>query len=161
MSAINCLENGSEHRYGLWEEINDGKEGCRTCEKCGFQRILPMSSEVAEQIRKQKEALVFISAFHKVDINDPYIVGYLYTFLDDYINYLSEEHKNALLDMMENIEKSDHINYQNATFISQLSTSLRKNAIEEFYDTFDEFKNFNADMLECILHINEMNDYHR
>lgn len=161
MSAVNCIEKGSEHRYGLWEEINEGKEGCRTCQECGFQRVLSMTEDIAEQIRKQKEALIFLSAFQKLDKNDTYILGYLYTILDDYVNYLGNEHKNTLLTIMEDVAKADSVDYQNATFISLLSTFLKTNAFNEFYDTLDEFKDFNADMFERVFSTSEIEGYHR
>lgn len=161
MNTINCLENGSEHRYGLWNEINDGKEGCKTCEKCGFQRVLPMTENIAKQIKMQKEAIIFFNAFQKLDKNDTYMLGYLYTILEDYINYLSSDKKSTLLTIMDSVAKSDSINYQNAAFIHQLSASLKDNFTDEFYDTFDEFKNFNSELFESILNVNEINNYHR
>ena len=59
----NYCESG-KHQYGQWSQENE--KGIRICIKCNYKEILPINDTIKEEIKKQKEALIFFKAFQKV-----------------------------------------------------------------------------------------------
>ena len=99
MENVNCNELNLGHRYGLWG-YESNNEVSRVCDKCGYVEILPVTSEVLEEIknqiktseqRKQDNEIAsrLINAFATLSINDSNLIGYLNVVLRDSFDYLN------------------------------------------------------------------------
>lgn len=151
MNIVNCNEKNEQHHYGLWATNEDKTKCYRTCEKCGFQRILAPTDEILHEIKMQEEAFLFFKAFQQIDKNDEYAIGYLNIILDDYINYLGKKNLTILINKMKEIEQSDNISMQNSIFLNYLQSYISLNNMEAFEDTLAQLQNYNKDLFESIL----------
>lgn len=157
MNIVNCIDHGRQHRYGLWNEIENGTKGCRTCEKCGFQRILPMTEEISDQIQKQKEAVLLLKKLKEIDLSDKNIIGYLYAFLEDYTCYLDKVGKSELIGLMKQLAVSDYISMENATYIEGLSLPIESENDDALKEQLDIFYEYNKQIFSTLLET-EMNE---
>lgn len=116
---------------------------------------VPVTTEILEEIKKQIEAEKLFIAFCQLNNEDENIIGYLDLMLNDYINFLTPENKNILINKMAEIKLSSRIDNQNISHLHNLETSLKENDIETFYDTLDEFHTYNIPLFENTLSNNE------
>lgn len=113
---------------------------------------VPLTKEILEEQKKQIKAnSIFEEINQKISLNNEHIIGYIYLIIDDYLNYLYPTNLNKLINIMKQLEEKKHINEENTNYIKQLRINLEKrlssNITEEelnqFYDIFDSFENYN------------------
>lgn len=159
MDKRNCEEIG--HTYGVWKIDEENSQAIRYCKECQFKRVLPISESILEQIKKQKEASLFIKAFQKVDNQDVNIIGYLYTILDDYIHFLDENELELLVHKMQEIKDEESIGMDNSLYINYLCSYLQNENMEAFEDTLNLFHSYNEPYFASFLEPNHSNGHHR
>ena len=126
---------------GVWY-INNNM-ACRKNRNNDKTIVVPLTEEILEQINKQNIAEKELSKFLKTNNNDNKIIGKLWAFLEEYINYISYESKESLIFKMQEIELIDGMNENNVNFIHLLYTQLIQNDMESFENTLEQFFNFN------------------
>lgn len=144
MNNIDCTSNGFEHSYGLWS-IND-VGACRTCIKCGFNRVLPISDEIEEQIQKQREALVLLDKLDSIAETDGNIIGYLCAYLQRYVNFLDNDGKKKLASLMKKISLSSFVGIEDANCLSDLFNAIQMND-ENFDEKLNTFFDYSLENL--------------
>lgn len=117
---------------------------------------VPVTTEILEEIKKQIEAEKLFIAFCQLNNEDENIIGYLDLMLNDYINFLTPENKNILINKMKEIELSSRLDNQNISHLHNLETNLKENDIEAFYDNLDDFHTYNIPLFENALSNNEI-----
>lgn len=116
---------------------------------------VPVTTEILEEIKRQLEADKMLTAFTQLNVNDTNIIGYLNLMLSDYINFLTPETKNTLINKMKEIELSPQLDEQNISHIQNLKNQLATNNIEEYYNALDNFQAYNIPLFENALANNE------
>lgn len=106
---------------------------------------IPATTEILKIIKKQMEANIEAKKiFHKVDLNNKHILAYLYLLLDQYINFLESDNLNYLINLMQQLEKSEHIDSNNISYINKLRISYQSKDIENFNDLLEQFETYNS-----------------
>lgn len=159
MDKRNCEEIG--HTYGVWKLDDEKGYAIRYCKECHFERVLPINESILEQIKKQKEASLFMQAFKKVDNKDVNVIGYLYTILDDYIHFLDENELDFLVHKMKELESEESIGLDNSLYINYLCSYLQNENIEAFEDTLNQFHSYNNLYFASLLTPNHSSGHHR
>ena len=146
----NQTMNGNiEHEYpkgiwckGIWCIDNTNPNMAL---KISGEKIIkvPLTKEILEEIKRQIEANKLFKFFQQVNINNEHIIGYLNLILDDYVNFLDTDNLNNLIIEMTKLEKVDHIDTTNILYITKLRTCLETNKTETFYETLEQFQNYN------------------
>lgn len=139
---MSCVDN--KHQYGLWNIDDQNNVAFRSCDNCGYREEFKATEEYHQEIKKQKEAALFLQAFQVVENQDEHVIGYLNVILDDYVNYLGRDSLNLLIAKMESLGTSDKLDVQNAVFVIQLQQFLRLNNMEAFQDGLEQFQKYNA-----------------
>lgn len=158
MGKRNCEELG--HNYDSWMITEDEKSAFRICKDCGFQRILPMNEDLRKQIKKQKEASLFLKAFQLVQADDKMSVGYLNLMLDEYIYSLSSKEQELLLVKMKEIAESNMVSTENAIQISCLYSDFQEGNIEAFEDHLEQFQAYNESYFKSMLEESRLGFHH-
>lgn len=144
------MTNYQSQPEGIWiinEEANTAyriQNGVK-----GIER--PVTTEILSEIKKQIEAEKYFQLFEKLDIQDDKMIGYLNFMLDDYYNYLSLDNQKKFMSKMHIIPDSNFIDVQNAFYIQKLCANLEKKDIDSFYDSLEEFQEYNQPYFEKIL----------
>lgn len=157
-NSVSCVDN--QHQYGLWNIDDKNNIAWRACEKCGYQENFIATDEYHQEVKKQKEAAVFLEAFQMVENTDEHMIGYLNVILDDYVSYLGKDSLNSLITKMESLGKADVLDMQNTAYVNYLHQYLRVNNIEAFLDTLEQFQEYNTSYLASILNNEESNVRH-
>jgi len=141
--------NEENHQYGLWY-TNDLNQCCRDCLNpgCGYTEVLPKDDDKDSELRKQKEASIFFKAFQNVSNEDENLIVYLNLILSDYVNYLDLESLSALTNRMHHITKYlETIDVHSSRYVYTLREQFISKNMESFYDTLEEFQNYNQNSL--------------
>lgn len=161
MENVNCNELNLGHRYGLWG-YESNNEVSRVCDKCGYVEILPVTSEVLEEIknqiktseqRKQDNEIAsrLINAFATLSINDSNLIGYLNVVLRDSFDYLGDSQnkmiKEILLVKLEEIKNNSNLTVENTEFLAKFIVSINESNIKDFYDVYEDFYKHNEDLI--------------
>lgn len=121
---------------------------------------IPLNTEILEEMKKQLEASKVFNAFQQVSLDNVHIIGYLNLILDDYVNFLDKDSLTKLLTKMKQIEETNYLDPQNATYINHLRTSLEIDNIENFYDALEQFQSYNSEYFASILENNKVSKIH-
>lgn len=111
----------------------------------GITITVPATTEILKTIKLQMEAnLIAKKIFEKISIDNENIIAYLYLLLDQYINFLEADNLDYLINMMQKLEESTHIDADNISYINKLRTSYQLHDNENFNDLLEQFGNYNA-----------------
>lgn len=145
----------SEYPQGIW--CLDKTNPDMAVKVVGANKIIsvPVTTEILGEIKKQIEAEKIFMAFSQLNNEEENIIGYLDLILNDYINFLTPDSKNVLINKMKEIELSSQIDNQNIFHLKNLETGLKENDIEKFYDALDEFHTYNVPLFENAFSNNE------
>lgn len=128
--------------YLIYDENNNVMMAQRTSN--GVTIKVPATTEILKMIKKQMEANAEAKKiFEKVSPNNEHIIAYLYLLLDQYIDFLESDNLSYLINMMQQLEKSEHIDNNNTTFINRLRISYQEKDSENFNDILEQFEAYN------------------
>lgn len=139
------MENTNNYRVqpeGVW--IIDGEKNIAFRIKGGLKVEIPNpmnSPEILEEIKKQNEAESYFKLFPEVSMHNEMIIGYLNFMLDDYYNHLCVEHQKEFLKYIQSI--SHLFEDKNSFYLQRICTCLKKNNLDEFFDTKEAFQLYN------------------
>lgn len=124
---------------GIW--IIDEEKNTAFRMKGGIKVELPITTEILEEVKKQIEAEKYFNLFQDVKDKNEMIIGYLKMMLGDYYNYLSHHHQKEFLQQIQSI--SHLVDDKNSSYLQEISTCLKKQNLDAFYDVAEEFQQYN------------------
>ncbi len=124
---------------GIW--IIDEEKNTAFRMKGGIKVELPITTEILEEVKKQIEAEKYFNLFQDVKEKNEMIIGYLKMMLGDYYNYLSHHHQKEFLQQIQSI--SHLVDDKNSSYLQEISTCLKKQNLDAFYDVNEEFQQYN------------------
>ena len=141
------INPNNAHSENIWYLIYDENTKEMMAQKTsnGTTIKIPATTEILKIIKKQMEANIEAKKiFHKVDLNSEHILAYLYLLLDQYINFLESDNLNYLIKLMQQLEKSEHIDSNNISYINKLRISYQTRDIENFNNILEQFETYNS-----------------
>ena len=124
---------------GIW--IIDEEKNTAFRMKGGVKIELPITTEILEEVKKQIEAEKYFNLFQVVKKQDEMIIGYLKMMLDDYYNYLSDDHQ---MEFLKHIQSISHlVDTKNSSYLQKICNCLDKQNLDDFLDITEEFQQYN------------------
>lgn len=124
---------------GIW--VIDEEKNTAFRMKGGIKVELPITTEILEEVKKQIEAENFFNLFQEVKKQDGMIIGYLKLMLEDYYNYLSDNHQKEFLKYIQSIFHL--VDDKNSSYLQKICTCLEKQNLDEFLDVTEAFQQYN------------------
>lgn len=124
---------------GIW--VIDEEKNTAFRMKGGIKVELPITTEILEEVKKQIEAENYFNLFQEVKKQDGMIIGYLKLMLDDYYNYLSDNHQKEFLKYIQSIFHL--VDDKNSSYLQKICTCLEKQNLDEFLDVTEAFQQYN------------------
>lgn len=124
---------------GIW--VIDEEKNTAFRMKGGIKVELPITTEILEEVKKQIEAENYFNLFQEVKKQDGMIIGYLKLMLEDYYNYLSDNHQKEFLKYIQSIFHL--VDDKNSSYLQKICTCLEKQNLDEFLDVTEEFQQYN------------------
>ena len=136
-------EKNCNHEFGIWFSDND--LGYRICNICSCKQMFPMDEKIRKQINKQKNAKMFFEKFIEFDGSQEDIVDvvsdidalfdYAFCFVD---KDLIVRFFNKIRSLGDYIDEESYLGYMD------MFEQWNKGNIDDFWDMFDEIKEFHA-----------------
>ena len=124
---------------GIW--VIDEEKNTAFRMKGGVKIELPITTEILEEVKKQIEAEKYFNLFQEVKKQDEMIIGYLKMMLDDYYNYLSDDHQ---MEFLKHIQSISHlVDTKNSSYLQKICNCLDKQNLDDFLDITEEFQQYN------------------
>ncbi|MDD5826951.1 MAG: hypothetical protein PUD25_04205 [Bacilli bacterium] len=124
---------------GIW--VIDEEKNTAFRMKGGIKVELPITTEILEEVKKQIEAENYFNLFQEVKKQDGMIIGYLKLMLEDYYNYLSDNHQKEFLKYIQSIFHL--VDDKNSSYLQKICTCLEKQNLDEFLDVTEAFQQYN------------------
>ena len=124
---------------GIW--VIDEEKNTAFRMKGGIKVELPITTEILEEVKKQIEAENYFNLFQEVKKQDGMIIGYLKLMLEDYYNYLSDNHQKEFLKYIQSIFHL--VDDKNSSYLQKICTCLEKQNLDEFLYVTEAFQQYN------------------
>ena len=124
---------------GIW--VMDEEKNTAFRMKGGIKVELPITTEILEEVKKQIEAENYFNLFQEVKKQDGMIIGYLKLMLEEYYNYLSDNHQKEFLKYIQSIFHL--VDDKNSSYLQKICTCLEKQNLDEFLDVTEAFQQYN------------------